>query len=197
MNIGILGQPDCGKTSIFIAFIQILEAEGDHVLKTVPGGPSSISNTDKITTITVDFLRFTWKGFIHVLYGTGGHKNPSTIYYRDFVLRNADEFLCMIDLSQLLEPQLNFFQLCNIPSRSVVISFNKYDLGKEKYEKYKIETINFFQTTLKKLVKKTFPTIAVDTLISVNENYEQYYRNCFEAITSLCSFDNADLFFNK
>jgi signal recognition particle receptor subunit beta len=129
VNVGILGSQDVGKTSTFLLFMKKVEESGDRILHGVPGG----QERDK--TLTVDFIRFTWKGFVHVLYGTGGHRLPSVDYYRLWVIRNADRFLCMADLAAPLEPQLEFYRSFEIPARNVVLSLNKYDTGKENLGK--------------------------------------------------------------
>ena len=187
VSIGILGEIDCGKTSCFRAFSTILEGSGDRVLKVVPGG-APIDVGDKVATVTVDFLRFTHQGFIHMLYGTGGHKTPSTTYYRDFVLRNAERFLCMIDLTKDLYRQLLFFEICNIPTRSVVIAFNKYDLAPSNLEPYQAKAMDYFKTNLKVLVPEHYATVSIPPS-NDDQKLQDYHKNCFNAIISLCAFD--------
>lgn len=57
VNIGILGAQDCGKTTVFSYFMDHLTLTGERVLTGAPGGP------EKYATETVDFIRFTTKGF--------------------------------------------------------------------------------------------------------------------------------------
>ncbi|MHA2102603.1 MAG: GTPase domain-containing protein [Candidatus Hodarchaeales archaeon] len=185
-SIGILGEIDCGKTSCFRTFSNILEERGDRVLKKLPGGGPADDGREKISTITVDFLRFTYQGFIHVLYGTGGHKNPSTTYYRDYVLRNASRFLCIVDLSAELEGQLVFFNIANIPTKNVVIIFNKFDLASDNLESYKEKTIDFFKNDIGVMVPEFYPTIGIPM---DDEELQKYNQNCFNAIISLCAQD--------
>jgi hypothetical protein len=116
VSIGILGGMDCGKTSVFVRFMNSLAESGkEKIIAGSPGGP------EMYTTQTVDFIRFTHKGFIHVLYGTGGHTTPITDYYRVYVLRNANRFLAMFDLAIDLEPQLSFYNNLDIPTNQISI----------------------------------------------------------------------------
>ncbi|MFW9995933.1 MAG: GTP-binding protein [Candidatus Odinarchaeota archaeon] len=180
VNIGILGDINCGKTAAFILFMKYLEDSGHRVLHGVPGG------AERDRTETVDFIRFTYRGFVHVIYGTGGHKKRITDYYRKYVLRNADRFLCIVDLSEPLESQLEFFDQLAIPSRSVAICFNKYDLAAEKFETYRKETVQFFTSKLKKMVKEpVYPTVAIEK----DEEFQTYNQNCLNAILTLCGFE--------
>lgn len=162
-----------------------LEENGYRVLHGVPGG------AEKDRTETLDFIRFTYKGFVHVLYGTGGHKTTITDYYRKFVLRNAEQFLVMIDLSEELEPQLEFLKDLKIPTRSVTMCFNKFDLAPNNLNNYKSEVIHFFNNDLKKNVKDPiYPTIAIES----DDKYQKYNDNCHTAILSLCSKQKKDAF---
>ena len=180
VNIGILGTMNCGKTSVFVSFMNSLASTDEKILAGAPGGP------EMYTTQTVDFIRFTSKGFIHVLYGTGGHQTPITDYYRVYVLRNANRFLCMFDLSEPLKDQLTFFEGIDIPSKSIVIFLNKYDLAKENYKKYKEKIEDLFINKKRKIIKEIFPTVA---LRSADKEYEEYQQNCLTGILKLCEFD--------
>ncbi|MHA2232784.1 MAG: GTPase domain-containing protein [Candidatus Hodarchaeales archaeon] len=180
VHIGILGQADCGKTSTFILFIKSLEARGDRVLTGQRGGE------ERELTITVDFIRFTYQGFTHTLYGTGGHRAAITDYYRVFVLRNADRFLCMIDLTEPLDEQLEFFErLGDIPAKSIVVTFNKFDLvDSVDVEKDFIEpTVNWFEKRLKRTVQKKFITVALE-----KKGFAGYQQNAVDAILDLCEW---------
>ncbi|MHA2295613.1 MAG: hypothetical protein ACXAEU_23390 [Candidatus Hodarchaeales archaeon] len=180
VNIGILGNMNCGKTACFLLFIRFLEASGHRVLHGVPGG------SERDHTETVDFIRFTYRGFVHVLYGTGGHKQRITDYYRKYVLRNADRFLCIIDLSEPLKPQLDFIKNLDIPTRSIALILNKYDVGKENYKSYKNKTIQFFTAKLNKLVKEpVYPTVAIEA----GEEFKEQNQNCLNGVLSLCGFE--------
>ncbi|MHA1168453.1 MAG: GTPase domain-containing protein [Candidatus Hodarchaeales archaeon] len=182
VNIGILGNMNCGKTASFLLFMKYLEETGSRIIQGVPGG------AERDRTETVDFIRFTYKGFVHVLYGTGGHNTRITDYYRLFVLRNADRFLCMFDLSEPLRPQLEFYSTLDIPTRSVVISLNKYDLAADQFEKYKEDITNYFSSKLKKLVKEPiFATVAIEA----GDKYKEENKNCLAAVLSLCGFAEA------
>ena len=180
VNVGILGTMDCGKTSVFVSFMNSLAASDEKILAGAPGGP------EMYTTQTVDFIRFTSKGFIHVLYGTGGHQTPITDYYRVYVLRNANRFLCMFDLSGDLQEQLKFYNEFEIPTRQVVIYLNKYDLAPENFKNYQEKVSSYFIDEKKKLVKGIFPTVE---LKGAGEEYEEYQQNCLNGILSLCEFD--------
>lgn len=186
VNIGILGTQDCGKTSVFVYFMNQITASGEKIISGAPGGP------EKYATETVDLIRFTAKGFIHVLYGTGGHKRPITDYYRTYVLRNSDRFLCMFDLSLPLEDQLNFYKEVEIPTRQVTIALNKYDIAKDKYDDYKDTIEDFFKNEKKKLIKEIYPTVAIE--YKDTQDFEDYNKNCLDAVLGLCEFDKSSAF---
>jgi hypothetical protein len=171
---------DCGKTSVFVSFMNSLASSDEKILAGAPGGP------EMYTTQTVDFIRFTSKGFIHVLYGTGGHQTPITDYYRVYVLRNANRFLCMFDLSVDLQEQLKFYNDFEIPTRQVIVYLNKYDLAPENFKNYQEKVSSYFIDEKKKLVKDIFPTVA---LKGAGEEYKEYQQNCLNGILSLCEFD--------
>ncbi|MFX0152103.1 MAG: GTPase domain-containing protein [Candidatus Hodarchaeota archaeon] len=178
VNIGILGPMDCGKTSVFVNFMNSIASAEEKIIAGAPGGP------EMYTTQTVDFIRFSWKGFIHVLYGTGGHKTPITDYYRVYVLRNANRFVCMFDLSQPIEEQLEFYEGLEIPSRQVSIYLNKYDLASENTEKYQENVEDFFRNKRKKIIKDSFVTVAIK-----KPEFDEYRQNCMSGILNLCEFD--------
>ncbi|MFX0015695.1 MAG: GTPase domain-containing protein [Promethearchaeota archaeon] len=180
VNIGILGTMNCGKTSVFVSFMNSLASSDEKIIAGAPGGP------EMYTTQTVDFIRFTSKGFIHVLYGTGGHQTPITDYYRVYVLRNANRFLCMFDLSEPLQSQLEFYRTFEIPTKAVVIYLNKYDLAAKNLKEYEEEVKSFFIDEQRKLIKAIFPTVA---LRSTGEEFKEYQENCLNGILSLCDFD--------
>ncbi|MFX1507770.1 MAG: GTPase domain-containing protein [Promethearchaeota archaeon] len=180
VNIGILGTMNCGKTSVFVSFMNSLASSDEKILAGAPGGP------EMYTTQTVDFIRFTSKGFIHVLYGTGGHQTPITDYYRVYVLRNANRFLCMFDLTENLEEQFKFYRGFEIPTKAIAVYLNKYDLAPENLKKYQEEVSSFFIDERKKLVREIFPTVALRT---TDEKHKEYQENCLKGILSLCDFD--------
>ncbi len=180
VNIGILGTMNCGKTSVFVSFMNSLASSDEKIIAGAPGGP------EMYTTQTVDFIRFTSKGFIHVLYGTGGHQTPITDYYRVYVLRNANRFLCMFDLSEDLNEQLDFYRQFEIPTKAIVIYLNKYDIASENLKSYQEKVSSFFIDEQKKLIKDIFPTVALRT---VGDDYAEYQQNCLKGILSLCDFD--------
>ena len=180
VNIGILGTMNCGKTSVFVSFMNSLASSDEKIIAGAPGGP------EMYTTQTVDFIRFTSKGFIHVLYGTGGHQTPITDYYRVYVLRNANRFLCMFDLSENLETQLEFYRGFEIPTKAIVVYLNKYDLAPENLKQYQEEVTSFFIDERKKLVREIFPTVALRT---AEEVHKEYQENCLKGILNLCDFD--------
>jgi tRNA U34 5-carboxymethylaminomethyl modifying GTPase MnmE/TrmE len=180
VNIGILGNMNCGKTSVFVHFMNSLTSVDEKILAGAPGGP------EMYTTQTVDFIRFTFKGFIHVLYGTGGHRNPVVDYYRVFVLRNANRFLCMFNLDEDIDTQLEFYRQFEIPTRQVIVYLNKYDLGSENFDEFQEKVSSFFIDEQKKLIKDIFPTVA---LKSAEKEFDKYKQNCLTGILSLCEFD--------
>ena len=186
VNIGILGTQDCGKTSVFVYFMNQITASGEKIIVGAPGGP------EKYATETVDLIRFTAKGFIHVLYGTGGHKRPITDYYRTYVLRNSDRFLCMFDLSLPLDDQIQFYKEIEIPTRQVTIALNKFDIGQKDYDDFKDKIEDFFKNEKKKLIKDIFPTVAIE--YKGTQDYDTYNKNCIDAILSLCEFDKSSAF---
>ena len=187
VNIGILGDMNCGKTSVFVRFMNSLTESNEKILTGAPGGP------EMYTTQTVDFIRFTHKGFIHVLYGTGGHTTPITDYYRIYVLRNANRFLCMFDLSEELEKQLTFYENLDIPTKQVSIYLNKYDLASDNFSNYKEQIEDFFINKKQKLIKEVLPTVAVK--VEGNE-YKKETKNCLKGILDLCEFDKDASAFN-
>ena len=172
---------NCGKTSVFVRFMNSLVESGkEKIIAGAPGGP------EMYTTQTVDFIRFTHKGFIHVLYGTGGHTTPITDYYRVYVLRNANRFLAMIDLSIDLESQLAFYDRIEIPSTQISILLNKFDLASHNFDLYKEQVESFFINEKRKLIKEILPTVA----IKVDDNqYKTETNNCLHGILNLCEFD--------
>jgi hypothetical protein len=181
VSIGILGGMDCGKTSVFVRFMNSLAESGkEKIIAGSPGGP------EMYTTQTVDFIRFTHKGFIHVLYGTGGHTTPITDYYRVYVLRNANRFLAMFDLAIDLEPQLSFYNNLDIPTNQISILLNKYDLASDKFESYKEQATSFFINEKRKLVKEVLPTVAIKV---ENDQFKDETSNCLKGILNLCEFD--------
>lgn len=180
VNIGILGTMNCGKTSVFVRFMNsLVNSEDEKILSGAPGGP------EMYTTQTVDFIRFSWKGFIHVLYGTGGHKTPITDYYRVYVLRNANRFISMFDLSEPLDAQLAFYKNIDIPTRQISIYLNKFDLAPENLKEYQTTIEDFFRNDLKKLIKDFYVTVAIN---KDNEFLEEQ-DNCKKGILELCEFD--------
>ncbi|MFX0084481.1 MAG: GTP-binding protein [Candidatus Hodarchaeota archaeon] len=182
VNVGILGNMNCGKTSVFVHFMNSLTSVDEKILTGAPGGP------EMYTTQTVDFIRFTYKGFIHVLYGTGGHRNPVVDYYRVFVLRNANRFLCMFDLNEDINTQLEFYRQFEIPTKQVAVYLNKYDLASNNFDEFQSKISSFFIDEQKKLIKDIFPTVA---LKSADKEFDKYKQNCLTGILSLCEF-NAD-----
>ncbi len=187
VNVGILGDMDCGKTSVFVRFMNSLAESNEKILTGAPGGP------EMYTTQTVDFIRFTHKGFIHVLYGTGGHTTPITDYYRVYVLRNANRFLCMFDLSVNLEQQLAFYENLDIPTKQLTVYLNKYDLASDNYSAYKEQIEDFFINQKKKLIKEILPTVAAKV---EGDKYKKETKNCIKGILDLCEFDRDSSAFN-
>jgi len=187
VNVGILGDMDCGKTSVFVRFMNSLAESNEKILTGAPGGP------EMYTTQTVDFIRFTHKGFIHVLYGTGGHTTPITDYYRVYVLRNANRFLCMFDLSVDLDQQLAFYENLDIPTKQLTVYLNKYDLAADNYSDYKERIEDFFINQKKKLIKEILPTVAAKV---EGDKYKKEIKNCIKGILDLCEFDKDSSAFN-
>jgi len=170
-----------------LEFLEILAESNEKILTGAPGGP------EMYTTQTVDFIRFTYKGFIHVLYGTGGHTTPITDYYRVYVLRNANRILCMFDLSGDLEQQLAFYENLDIPPRQITIYLNKYDLAADNYSEYKEQIEDFFINKKKKLIKELLPTVAAKV---EGDEYKKETKNCIKGILDLCEFDKDSSAFN-
>ena len=187
VNIGILGDMNCGKTSVFVRFMNSLANSNEKILTGAPGGP------EMYTTQTVDFIRFTHKGFIHVLYGTGGHTTPITDYYRVYVLRNANRFLCMFDLSEDLEKQLAFYENLDIPTKQLTVYLNKFDLAADNYSEYKEQIEDFFINQKRKLIKEILPTVAVKV---EEDKHKIETKNCIKGILDLCEFDKDSSAFN-
>lgn len=183
VSIGILGAKNCGKTSVFAHFMDVMTGpQHEKIYTGAPGGP------EMHKTITVDFIRFSHKGFLHQLYGTGGHRTPITDYYRVYVLRNATRFVAMFDLSVPLEPQLQFYSQLEIPSQApLIVYLNKYDLGADDFQEYKNKIESFFNTELKILIRDIIPTVAIE--IGDNGDYTEYNQNAIDGILSLCEFD--------
>ncbi|MHA1732622.1 MAG: GTPase domain-containing protein [Promethearchaeota archaeon] len=187
VNIGILGSQDCGKTMTFILFLQYLKKTGNRVVQGNPGG------LEPTTTMTLDFVRFTWKSQIHALYGSGGHKTRLTEYYRKYITRAAEKFLCVIDLTLPLEPQFAFYEeLFPLPARSVVVNFNKYDTpeGKMRVKKYGAEVVEFFEQHHLP-VKEKFVTVAIR---GGDDKYLEYNQNCVKSILYLAEKKKEDPF---
>ncbi len=187
VNIGILGAQDCGKTMSFILFLQYIKKTGNRVVQGNPGG------TEPTTTLTLDFVRFTWKSQIHALYGSGGHKTRLTDYYRKYVIRAADQFLCLIDLTLPLEDQFGFYEeLFPLPARHVVVNFNKYDTleGKMRLKRYEPEVVEFFESN-RLPVQGTYVTVAIR---DSTEKYLEYNQNCIKAILHLAEKKKEDPF---
>ncbi|MFX0091802.1 MAG: GTPase domain-containing protein [Candidatus Hodarchaeota archaeon] len=184
VSIGILGTQDCGKTSVFVHFINVITgSQNEKIISGSPGGP------EMHKTLTVDFIRFSHKGFLHQLYGTGGHRTPIADYYRVYVLRNATRFIAMFDLSIPLGPQLEFYRQFDIPSRyQLVVYLNKFDLGADNFPEYKESIEDFFTNELKKLIKGVLPTVAI--IKDDTEKYTEYNQNVVNGILSLCEFDS-------
>ncbi|MEX2739675.1 MAG: GTPase domain-containing protein [Candidatus Wukongarchaeota archaeon] len=176
VNIGLLGYKNVGKTSLFTLF---KETKGVKVLT------GQFGSSREGHTVTMDFIRFTNEGKMHSLFGTGGHEWRLTVYHRNYVLKNADNFICMFDLSVPSEPQLEFFKKLEIlanPKGKLVIALNKYDLVKEEsvFETFKqtIEESRFISTI--KTVK-ILPTVAVP-----KNGYEKFNENAVKAVLLLC-----------
>lgn len=186
VNIGILGAQDCGKTTVFAYFMDHLNLSGERVLSGAPGGP------EKYATETVDFLRFTSKGFIHVIYGTGGHKRPITNYYRNYVLRNADRFLCMFDLSEPIEDQLEFYNDFKIPTRQITVLLNKYDLAADNFDPHLEKIEDYFKNDKKKIIKDIYPSVAME--YGDDNEFKEYNENCVNALLKLCQLDKSSAF---
>ena len=91
-----------------------------------------------------------------------------------------------MDLSADLEGQLLFFNIANIPTKNVVIIFNKFDLSPENFEPYKEKTIDFFKNDIGVMVPESYKTIGIPI---EDENFHEYNQNCFNAVISLCAQD--------
>ncbi len=181
VNIGILGYINTGKTSLLNLFRSKLSERGGNVL----GG--QLGGSDQGSTVTVDFIRFistdqSDRG-VHTLYGTGGHRHRITDYYRSYVIRNSEVFICMFDLSIDLEPQLAFYKTLDLPVRSLTLVFNKVDLADTPHVTQFIEkTVEFFINEKKKLIREQFVTCAIP-----KNHYEQYNENAVNSVLFLCN----------
>lgn len=181
VNIGILGYINAGKTSLLNLFRNKLSERGGNIL----GG--QLGGAEQGNTVTVDFIRFIStdprdRG-VHTLYGTGGHKHRITDYYRSFVIRNSDVFICMFDLSIDLEPQLAFYESLDLPVRSLTLVFNKVDLADTlRVTQFIEKTVEFFINEKKKLVKEQFVTCAIP-----KNQYEQFNENAVNSVLFLCN----------
>ncbi|MFX0197337.1 MAG: GTPase domain-containing protein [Candidatus Hodarchaeota archaeon] len=183
VNIGILGYASVGKTSLFNLFRKIFEERGGNIL----GG--QLGGAKKGNTVTIDFIRFIHTSepqdskIVHTLYGTGGHRHRITDYYRSFVIRNSDVFICMFDLSIDLEPQLTFYEQFELPVRSIVLVFNKFDLAKEPIIEHFIDqTEDFFVNKKKKFIFDRFITCAIP-----KSQYALYNENAVNSVLILCN----------
>lgn len=188
VNIGILGAKDCGKTATFIFFLDFIYQTGNRIVQGNPGG------VQKTRTTTVDFIRFSWKSQIHALYGSGGHKDRITEYYRKYVLRATDKYLCMFDLSLPLDDQFEFYKtLFPLETDATVVTYNKYDTpeGKMRLDKYRGEVTRFL-ADFKVPVKESFVTVAVRT--ADEAKYREYNQNCVKAILFIVENKKTDPF---
>jgi len=182
VTIGLIGTQDCGKTSLYLLFEKFGEKFGCKFVgwKYTDSKKEFIPNKSSVT-VTLDFLRFSWKGNIHTLYGTGGHLNRITDYYRLFVLRNAERFLCMIDLSEGVESQLDFFKAIHIPSETIVLAFNKYDIGGDNLKTFDEVITRYFNELQQKTIQNKFTTVSIE-----KNGFETYNENAIRAVLSLC-----------
>jgi len=183
VNIGILGYVNVGKTTLFNLFRKKLAERGGNIL----GG--QLGGSKQGNTVTTDFIRFVPaepqadSGVVHTLYGTGGHRHQITDYYRSFVIRNSDVFICMFDLSIDLEPQLAFYDTIELPVSSIALVFNKYDLAKEqKIPLFIKKTVDFFVNEKKKLIRQQFITCAIPRC-----QYAEYNENAVNSVLVLCN----------
>jgi len=155
VNIGILGYASVGKTSLFNLFRKIFEERGGNILGGQLGGAKK-GNT---------------------------HRHRITDYYRSFVIRNSDVFICMFDLSIDLEPQLTFYEQFELPVRSIVLVFNKFDLAEEPIVEHFIDqTEDFFVNKKKKLIFNRYITCAIP-----KSQYALYNENAVNSVLILCN----------
>lgn len=185
MNIGILGNQDSGKTSVFVMFLNYVRSTGNRVVQGNPGG------VDIDKTVTLDFIRFTYKGMYHTLYGTGGHKTHITEYYRKYVLRTAQKFLIIIDMSIQIQPQIKFLEeLMKYSGVEIAIVLNKMDLPNSKvnYEQNKKLVEKFF-TEKKANIISILDGVAVAKPKYVTEN-----KNTVKSILNLIDMTDDDPF---
>jgi small GTP-binding protein len=187
MNIGILGSQDSGKTSVFVLFLSYVRSTGNRIIQGNPGGVE----IDK--TMALDFVRFTYKGMYHTLYGTGGHKLHITEYYRKYVLRTAQKFLIVIDMSIPIPPQLKFLDdLMSFNNVEVSIVLNKMDLPNSKA--YYSENKNMVEKHFidqKAKIKSIMDSVAIQKPKYVQEN-----KNAVKSILNLIDFTDEDPFSN-
>ncbi|MHA2111381.1 MAG: hypothetical protein ACW98W_07850 [Candidatus Hodarchaeales archaeon] len=57
VNVGILGDMDCGKTSVFVRFMNSLANSNEKILTGAPGGP------EMYTTQTVSCVIRNWRPY--------------------------------------------------------------------------------------------------------------------------------------
>jgi len=187
MNIGILGVQDSGKTSVFVLFLSYIRSTGNRIIQGNPGGVE----IDK--TVTLDFVRFTYKGLYHTLYGTGGHKTHITEYYRKYVLRTAQKFLVVIDMSIPIMPQFVFLnELIDFNNVEVCIVLNKMDLPNSKvnYSENKNLVEKYF-IDKKAKIKSIMDSVAIQKPKYVQEN-----KNAVKSILNLIDYTDEDPFSN-
>jgi len=176
-SIGLLGTIDAGKTATFVLFMDYVKKTGHKIIQGNPGGIA------QNMTLTVDFIRFTWKGQMHTLYGTGGHKKQITEYYRKYVLNTAEQFLVIIDLGEPLKAQLDFFeQLMPLSTQAVTVNYNKWDLprAKENFGNYEPMVNEFLQQHSLRIAEQ-FLTVAVR-----KKPYQVENENCVRSILRMC-----------
>ncbi len=190
-SIGLLGSIDAGKTATFQLFMDYVKKTGHKIIEGNPGGFLGAMDAKKTTTLTVDFIRFTWKGQLHTLYGTGGHKKQITEYYRKYVLTTAEQFLIIIDLGEPLKGQFDFIEeLMPLSTPSVVVNFNKWDIpkAKENFSNYEPMVKEFLeQHSLR--IQEQFLTVALR-----KKPYQVENENCIRSILRMCEPREEDPF---
>ncbi|MHA1821261.1 MAG: hypothetical protein ACTSVC_12360 [Promethearchaeota archaeon] len=177
VNIGILGNVNVGKTTILRLFVKYVKE--DLINKVEGGVPCEIVKTDfsgesvqnpesaekGTKTITPNKVVFkeVESGKNHALFAPGGDKERPVIKMGIITIsRIAREIITVVAADQPLKEQFEFFDEIRHFPKSIIVTFNKWDLVKkedrekllndlkekvtEYFRKRKIEIRDFYTT---------------------------------------------------